>query len=487
MPKWYAALRGALCAAGVSAQLLWGSASWGSLLPAALKTKGGKRARSHAARSQASSATESDFAALAALLAQEPPPAGDQVVLWALPSKRLPVRIVASPSRGATKLGEARGATALEVVPPLLPGARGSCRQWLAAVPAGYVCASDVTLQPGYASTPPAQESATGWQRYRYGVVTAKVASVRNGAGTYLRATLHKGDGVTVVRQVEGQAQLIGQKWLASKDLELATPATLPPVYFANLPPGTQPAWIVPAAGESQAPAYPPGGRTPTPSSIATLPRYCVVWIDSEPAASPGRVLVQLPESTRTLLKDTPEAQAARVLEVDAAVLRRFTRSEPPAELGPDERWIDISLRDQVATAYAGTTPLFASLVSTGKGNTTPPGTFFIYRKYLTQTMANQRDAEAQYDFREVPHAQFFNGRIGLHAVLWHDSLGHPVSHGCVNMSPATAQEFFGFAGPLLPPGWHSVTGSAPAAGHGAEAAGPGSPALTGTRVVVRR
>ena len=96
----------------------------------------------------------------------------------------------------------------------------------------------------------------------------------------------------------------------------------------------------------------------------------------------------------------------------------------------------------------------------------------------MTQTMANLAGAAEQYDFREVPHAQFFNGRIGLHAVLWHDKLGHAVSHGCVNLSPPAAEQFFAFTFPDLPIGWHTITTPAH---HG------GPPLSRGTRVIVRK
>ena len=92
--------------------------------------------------------------------------------------------------------------------------------------------------------------------------------------------------------------------------------------------------------------------------------------------------------------------------------------------------------------------------------------------------MANLAGAASQYDFREVPHAQFFNGRIGLHAVLWHDNLGHAVSHGCVNLSPSAAAQFFAFTSPDLPAGWHTITTPAY---HSSTATG------RGTRVIVRK
>jgi len=453
----YAALWGTLGVAVVSAQLLHGTASLASQRPRAHR-----RAKSEEGTpgSTPTAPGSGVTAALSSLETLEPPPLGDQVVLWALPRKpQLAVKVRLSTSRRAAALGEARGVTAIQVMPTSLPVRQSDCREWLAAVPAGYVCRQEVQLQAGYASAPPAQESALGWQRYRYGVVTAKQVGLLGAPGSYLRDKLHQGDGVTVVREVNGQAQLIGHTWLARKDVELATPSTMAPLALESLPPGARPAWVVPTAGDSLAPLYPPTGPAAPP--LGMLPRYSVVLVSDAPAA-PGRMLVQLTEEARATLKAYPEAQAAPAVELDAAVLRRFIPIAPPPEVGPEERWVDISLAEQVATAYVGKTPIFTTLVSTGKGHLTPPGSFFVYRKYLTQTMANQRGAAAQYDFRQVPHAQFFNGRIGLHAVLWHDSLGEPVSHGCVNLSPAAAAQFFAFSSPALPTGWHSVLGGPP-------------------------
>lgn len=480
------ALRGALSVTVVSAQLVLGSTGFGGQRPRVPK------------RAATSVETASQLGRKARDLREgppvqselEPPPVGDQIVWWAVPrTPRLPVKVRVKKSRSAAALGEARGLTALQVLAEPQPGAAGGCRDWLPAVPAGYVCRSEVNLQLGYASAPPAQESALGWQRYRYGVVTARQVSLTGEPGSYLRTTLHHGDGVTVVREVNGRAQLIGKTWLARKDIELATPSAMAPIVLEALPAGARPAWVVPAGGELQVPAYvPAAGGEAASVAAALLPRYSLVYVSDAPA-SPGRVSVQLAEETRAVLpappaakdaKEAPEGAVGRLLELDAAVLRRFIAVAPPKEIGPEERWVDISLTEQVAAAYVGKTPLFAALVSTGKGHLTPPGSFFIYRKYLTQTMANQRGAAAQYDFRQVPHAQFFNGRIGLHAVLWHDLLGEPVSHGCVNLSPAAAAQFFAFSGPALPPGWHSVTGAAPAGSAEALSSAAATPAGAG-------
>lgn len=409
----------------------------------------------------------------------EPPPAGEVAVRWAIPKRRdLGVKIHTAPSYSANVIGELRGQSAM-LVGQQIAAKVGLCRTWLSALPSGFVCESDVTVEPGYLSSPPAQEKSTGWQRLRYGVVSSFMTKLRGGGSHYLRQVLHKGDGVTITQEKGEEVQIIGQKWLPRRDVQVFDPPVAPPVALDTVPPGLRLGWAVPPMDEEGVPVFLPKSDS---GPVAYLPRYAVVYVVENSDSTPGRLQVVFPESTRAVLRAPGSSRPAWVsspqFEIEVGQLRRMTTAAPPADLLPDERWIDIHLLEQVATAYQGKKPLFASLVSTGLHGATPPGSFFIYRKYLTQTMANLAGAASQYDFREVPHAQFFNGRIGLHAVLWHDRLGHPVSHGCVNLSPPAAEQFFAFTSPDLPVGWHSVTTFA-------HQGGPRS--AHGTRVVVRK
>lgn len=397
---------------------------------------------------------------------------------WALPKRRdLPVKIHALPSMGSSVVGDLRGKSAMLVGQPIAARS-GLCRSWLSALPLGYVCESEVQIEPGYLSSPPAQEKSTGWQRLRYGVISALVTRLQGSAGHFLRSVLHKGDGITVTAVTEQAVQLIGHSWLPRKDVQLYEPPVAPAVSIESVPPGLRLGWAVPPIGEEGVPVYLPKSDA---GPVAYLPRYAVVYVDEATSGYPGRQVVVLPDASRAALRalgsSRPAWVASNQFELDTSQLRRFVPSPPPAGLLQDERWIDIRVGEQVAAAYQGAKPLFAALVSTGSQGTTPPGSFFIYRKYLTQTMANLAGAAEQYDFREVPHAQFFNGRIGLHAVLWHDKLGHAVSHGCVNLSPPAAEQFFAFTFPDLPIGWHTITTPAH---HG------GPPPSRGTRVIVR-
>jgi len=114
--------------------------------------------------------------------------------------------------------------------------------------------------------------------------------------------------------------------------------------------------------------------------------------------------------------------------------------------------------------AYEGDQPVYATLVSTGKGkqgayNATPKGVHRIWVKLASSNMDNLEDENANryYRMENVPYVQFFEKGVGLHGAYWHRSFGNVRSHGCVNLAPLDAQRLFWFTSPRLPAGWTAV------------------------------
>lgn len=140
----------------------------------------------------------------------------------------------------------------------------------------------------------------------------------------------------------------------------------------------------------------------------------------------------------------------------------RPSLAPPPAEVTrPGERWIDVDLATQTLVAYEGTVPVYATLVSTGRGapgtdSATPVGVHRIWVKLLVSDMddVEREDLESHYSLEDVPYVQFFDRSVALHGTYWHHDFGHVKSHGCVNLSPPDARWLFDFTGPRLPPGW---------------------------------
>jgi len=147
--------------------------------------------------------------------------------------------------------------------------------------------------------------------------------------------------------------------------------------------------------------------------------------------------------------------------------IRHPTIAAPPEEVAAEhgERWIDVELSSQTLVAFEGRRPVFATLVSTGKGKTqghpfeTPKGVHRVWVKLVSAVMDNLEDegASSYYRIEDVPYVQYFSKGVGLHAAFWHRSFGRVRSHGCVNLAPLDAQRLFWWTGPHLPTGWTAV------------------------------
>jgi hypothetical protein len=126
-------------------------------------------------------------------------------------------------------------------------------------------------------------------------------------------------------------------------------------------------------------------------------------------------------------------------------------------------RWIDISILSQTLVLYEGSTPVYATLVSSGRDGlgdpketlSTPTGTFRIYQKHVTTTM-DSNVADNEFELRDVPWVMYFKGGYALHAAYWHDDFGRARSHGCVNLSPIDARYIFRWSAPDTPHHWHA-------------------------------
>jgi lipoprotein-anchoring transpeptidase ErfK/SrfK len=123
-----------------------------------------------------------------------------------------------------------------------------------------------------------------------------------------------------------------------------------------------------------------------------------------------------------------------------------------------------VDVAQQTLVAYEGKKPVFATIVSTGRGPAgsdleTRKGTFRIWVKVFTTKMDNldREDLDRHYAIQDVPWVQFFDGAIALHGAFWHRDFGRVHSHGCVNLAPLDARWLFAFTAPHLPGGWTAV------------------------------
>ncbi len=140
-------------------------------------------------------------------------------------------------------------------------------------------------------------------------------------------------------------------------------------------------------------------------------------------------------------------------------------RTSFPSVATGTRKWLDISIKGQTLVAYQGRKPLYATLVSTGKGllgdpeteSATIRGTFMIHEKSVSSTMDGDEDRSDSYSLKDVPFVQYFHRGFALHGAYWHNDFGRARSHGCINLSARDAARLFRWTDPPVPYGWHAA------------------------------
>jgi lipoprotein-anchoring transpeptidase ErfK/SrfK len=329
----------------------------------------------------------------------------------------------------------------------------GGCKgkDWYAVHPFGFVCSEHVRR----AKAPPATGKAlplTAGRRlpYDYAIVrtegAAMFASPEAAAGGVVTRSLAQGMNLAIARTVDvggvAYIETVDGMLVAKHDVGWLGQGS----EFAG-------ALIAPAD-----PAAPPTG----PAFAWTLRERTAVLAEPDPKAAQVGSLglrVKVP-----LLEESGEADPARWWKigegkwVPASQLAEVVFIDPPDGVLRDTRvrdqWIDVDLGEQVLVAYRDRTPVYATMVSSGKGSPTPRGNYPIWAKVASMTMANQDYEDKPYMVEHVPWVLLFQGHNALHGAYWHDRFGNRKSHGCVNLAPRDARWLFEWALPALPHGW---------------------------------
>lgn len=107
-----------------------------------------------------------------------------------------------------------------------------------------------------------------------------------------------------------------------------------------------------------------------------------------------------------------------------------------------DGRTIYVVLSEQKVYALENGEVVKEFIVSTGTAeHPTVTGHFAIYVKYEFAGMSGPG-----YNLANVPSVMYFYKDYGLHGTYWHNNFGHPMSHGCVNLSKSDALWLFDWA-----------------------------------------
>lgn len=138
-------------------------------------------------------------------------------------------------------------------------------------------------------------------------------------------------------------------------------------------------------------------------------------------------------------------------------------RPVPAAELTPlspgvpaQDKRIEVDLPGQWIQCYEGSRSVMTTRISSGRLQAdgtywTPTGGFVTFRKRPSRHMAEGNLATG-YDLPGVPWVCYItdNG-VSFHGTYWHNDFGVPRSHGCINMTPASAKWLYRWTTPVVP------------------------------------
>ena len=382
---------------------------------------------------------------------------------WAasvVPKRGTDLFVFDSPTRFGLKRGLSTAGSRL----PLFGAKRGAgCSgRWLLVGPMAWVC-SDIADLSGDEPAPVAFTSGENGLPYTYFFTgregTSAYGSLENAVEGTIERDLEQGWArVAIVEQRTFGRKRWGrtphEQWVSMRDLHPANAS----LFHGEKANGVLDfAWVKPE--RAVVTSGPTGGAT------GSRVRFQKVgWYEEKPVA--GGVMVRI------------SADGVSPVEwMHARDLQHPQYALPPAEAGgarATERWIDVHLASQVLVAYEGTRPVYATLVSTGRGpqgsdHATPIGVHRVWVKIRATTMTNMErdDLDRHYSMEDVPYTQFFDKNVALHGAFWHRDFGRVRSHGCVNLSPIDARWLFDFTGPHVPDGWHAAYPTAVGAGRG--------------------
>lgn len=152
-----------------------------------------------------------------------------------------------------------------------------------------------------------------------------------------------------------------------------------------------------------------------------------------------------------------------KTVSVPSSDLAALLNSPPKASnvLGENtaEKWIEIDLSAQKLYAHQGDQIIYTFPISSGlPWLPTITGEFHIWAKLVSTRMTGGSKTDGTfYDLPNVPYTQYFYKGYGIHGAYWHNNFGHPMSHGCVNMSPDDAKTLFYWTNPPLPEGKSAI------------------------------
>jgi hypothetical protein len=248
--------------------------------------------------------------------------------------------------------------------------------------------------------------------------------------------------------------------WVARSDVEL-----LPEVTFQGVELGAQVHLPMAFFRQDDTPVYEQRDGGEFVATGQHFSRLSHIEVEAPPVSVGRTSYYRIPNTAHWL-----RAGETVVIDSREPYPKEFESAPETSPHGPSARreptWLEISILGGWLLAYEGRRPVYATLISAGRGGTpvagkelvstasTPTGRFFVNGKFKTATMESSSGPIVHGD---VPWTQNFSGPHAIHGAYWHNEWGKLKSAGCVNVSPRDGQWLFEFTEPRVPEGWHGV------------------------------
>lgn len=162
---------------------------------------------------------------------------------------------------------------------------------------------------------------------------------------------------------------------------------------------------------------------------------------------SEAQVSNPLPKSTDAPTLKTQNQSSVTPVDITTIPSPLVIKQEPSTVPPPDTtKRITISLKNQDLRYFEGDKLIGTFKISSGlPGTPTPPGEYTILAK---KPFVDYRGPD--YNFPKTKWNLMFKTGTPLnyyiHGAYWHNNFGHPMSHGCINVSYANVEPLYNWA-----------------------------------------
>jgi len=128
------------------------------------------------------------------------------------------------------------------------------------------------------------------------------------------------------------------------------------------------------------------------------------------------------------------------------------------------QKWLDVSVANQTLTAYEGTKPMYAALISSGRetlkesstDGASARGALRVRRKLVTRAL-DSREVQGDFDVGDAPWVMELDGGRSIAGMYWSGNVGEARGARDIALLPIDARRIFLWAEPMLPDGFQSV------------------------------